>query len=136
MSFKKAIPIPPKTYNETSEVFEWQETNKGPNFVCVSRNYQREIDKYQGQDLKSLISKNIIPNSDQEPKYIDETIYNNLDHSKIYYALNTQIVVDPETGEIVKNTEEVTNENQISKSVDKHSSQSNNETEPVSRKEK
>lgn len=133
MSFKKAIPIVPKTYNETSEVFEWQETDKGPNFVCVSRNYQDEINKYQGQDLKSLISKNIIPNTDQEPQYIDETIYSNLDYSKLYNALNTEIVIDPETGEIVKNTEEVFSENKNTKFVDKDSSQSNNEIKSVPR---
>lgn len=132
MSFKKAIPITAKTYNQTAEVFEWQETDTGPNFVCVTRNYQDEINKYQGQDLKSLISKNIIPNNDLEPKYIDETIYSNLDHSKIFNAINNQVVIDPETGEVVKNTEEVSNENKNTKSVDKHSSKFDNEIKSLS----
>ena len=136
MSFKKAIPIPAKTYNETAEVFEWQETDKGPNFVCVSKNYQTEINKYQGQDLKSLIAKNIIPNTDQAPNYIDETIYSNLDHSKIYNALNTEIIVDPETGEVSKNTEEVKNENKDTKSVDQHSSKSDYEIKSLSGEKK
>lgn len=135
MSFKNAKPIDAVTYLDSHIVYVWDDTNpKDVNFKKVLKDYQAEINEYNGCDLKSLIEKNIIPNTDKQPIYVDETIYKNLDVSKLHELSQFDIFVDDETGEITK--QEVINENKTSKSSDKYSSQFDTEVEPLSGEKK
>lgn len=134
MSFKDAKPIKAVTYLDSDIVFIWDDSNpKDIKFKKVIKDYQAEINQYNGTDLKSLIEKNIIPNIDKTPIYVDDTIYKNIDVSKLYELSQYDIVVDNETGEVKKGEN---NENQNIKSPDKFSSQSNNEVESLSGEKK
>lgn len=136
MSFKDAKPIKAVTYLDSDIVFIWDDSNpKDIQFKKVIKDYQAEINNYNGCDLKSLVEKNIIPNIDKTPIYVDDTIYNDIDISKLHHLSQLDIFIDDETGEIIKNKGD-NNENQNIESPDKFSTQSNNEIEPLSGEKK
>lgn len=127
MSFKNPRPIDPVTYLDSEIVYIWDDSN--PNdikFKKVIKDYQAEINSHNGCDLKSLVAKNIIPNTDKTPIYVDDTIYRDVDISKLYDLSQYDIVIDDDTGEIIKD------ENKTTESVDQHSTESINETKPIS----
>ena len=127
MSFKDAKLIPPTIYLDSDIVYVWDDSNpKDINFKKLIKDYQSEINQYNGCDLKSLVEKNIIPNTDKKPIYLDETIYKDIDVSKLYNLSQYDIIVDDETGEILKGD---SNENQNIESPNKLGSESGDETE-------
>lgn len=134
MSFKDAKPIKAVTYLDSDVVYIWDDSNpKDIKFKKVIKDYQAEINNYNGCDLKSLIEKNIIPNTDKTPIYVDETIYKDIDVSKLHHLSQFDIMIDNDTGEVMKGDN---NENKTTESPDKSSTQLNNEVESLSGEKK
>lgn len=87
------------TWSNEQVIYSWDKNTK--NFVPAPVDCQEEINKFNGQDLKSFLNKNIIPEiTGQSPAYIDETQFSNSHLASVYNALNTQIV---ESGEHMEN---------------------------------
>lgn len=135
MSFKQAKPIKGTNFLDSDIVYIWDDTN--PNdvvFKKVIKDYQAEINNYNGCDLKSLVSKNIMPTTDKSPMYVDETIYKDIDVSKLYELSQLDVYVDDETGELIK--EDMKDENKTTEPINKPSSEFGNETESLLREKK
>lgn len=135
MSFKQAKPINPITFLDSDIVYIWDDSNPNDiNFKKVIKDYQSEINNHNGCDLKSLVAKNIIPNSDRTPIYVDDTIYKDVDSSKLYDLSQYDVIIDDETGEALLS--EVPNENKNTESFNKSSSKYSDEVESLSGEKK
>lgn len=86
--------IEPKTYKKVVERYEWNKNNA--NFEKIKKDIQKEIDVYCGNDLKTLISKNIYPQNENKGTYMDTTIYENSTPFEFINALNSEIVLKNE----------------------------------------
>lgn len=92
MSFKKPNPIKPIVFKSECEYLVWnQNTEK---IEKVVRDFQEEIDQYKGQDLKSFLKRNILPQLDKQPFYVNEKDFSNIDLANIYNGLNTEISLE------------------------------------------
>lgn len=106
MSFKKPNKLQVIKIKPQQVTYEWNEYGE---FVKVMKDYQKEINLYKGQDLKSMVLKNIAPITDKKPLYIDTTIFKDMDLAKLNDVIDTDIVIDNDNYEI-QNTNAI-NEN-------------------------
>lgn len=133
MAFKTAKPITGVTFNNSQFVYIWDDTDKkNITFKKVLKNFQDEINNFNGSDLKSLYEKNIIPNNNKPAVYIDETIFSGLDNSKLYDLSQLEIsFIDEETGEVIKGGNK--DENKTTEPINKSSTELNTKTASVPR---
>lgn len=81
-------------FNKVVKRFEWNKNTA--NFELVEKDLQREIDVYKGNDLKTLINKNIYPETTNKGIFADTTIFNNSNFYNINDALNSDLILENE----------------------------------------
>lgn len=102
-------------FNKVVSRYEWNKNTA--NFELVERDIQRDIDVYKGNDLKTLINKNIYPEMNNKGFFADTTIFNNSNFYNINDALNSDLIVENEKYEkdadkdIKQNTDNNTKDN-------------------------
>lgn len=112
--YKQIRPYDEIIFNKVVDKFEWNINTA--NFEKVKKDIQAEIDSYKGQDLKSLIEKNIYPIKG-DGQFIDTTAYAGVSIHDLHNALNTELIVDEnekDKKDIIKNDVK----NEISNSKD------------------
>lgn len=115
-SYKKVRLIKPITFEKVIERYEWNKNTA--NFELVKKDVQAEIDLYKGQDLKSMIERNILPDVENKGVYIDTTLYNNINIYDLNDALNSELIIESENEKVEKSNIKDNVENESSNSKD------------------
>lgn len=109
MDYRKVNKIKFTTWSNEQELHQWNQNTK--EFEKVVVDCQEEINKYNGQDLKSFMLRNgVIPIvTDKQPAYINETDFKDIHLSNVYDSLNTDIVENGNYMEKMAAAQEVNN---------------------------
>lgn len=101
INYRKPNKIKFQVFTEEQELYHWNQNTE--NFEKVIVNAQEEINKYEGQDLKSFMLRNgIIPMiTDKQPAYINEADFKDISLSSVYDSLNQEVIQD--NGEFMEN---------------------------------
>lgn len=109
MSYRDINKIKFTTWSNEQELHQWNQNTKS--FEKVVVDCQEEIDKYNGQDLKSFMLRNgVIPLiTDKQPAYINESDFKDINLSNVYDSLNTEIVENENYMEKMAAAQEINN---------------------------
>lgn len=101
INYRKPNKIKFQVFTEEQELYHWNQNTE--NFEKVIVNSQEEINKYEGQDLKSFMLRNgIIPMiTDKQPAYINECDFKDISLSSVYDSLNQEVIQD--NGDFMEN---------------------------------
>lgn len=108
--FKVPNKIKFTTWSNEQELHVWNENTK--NFDKVVVDSQEEINKFEGQDLKSFMLRNgVIPIiTDKQPAYINEAVFKDINLSNVYDGLNTDLVEEGQFMEKMAVAQELNNQ--------------------------
>lgn len=94
MAFKKADLLKPIKFSSVEKRYQWNQNTA--NFEKVEIDVQKEIDVYKNCDLKSMIARNIMPNSENKGVYADTTIFESANFHNVNDALQTELIFEKE----------------------------------------
>lgn len=97
-----------------SVVKKWEWNKNTANFEQVEKDIQKDIDTFKSCDLKEMINKNIIPNTENKGIYTDTTIFKDVNMYNFNDALNSDLIIENDEKDekvINKNNDEVKDSN-------------------------